>query len=183
MADMFIINFTGRLAKDAECKVSKKGTNYVSLTIMSNFQFDRASNSCVGHAVQLNAFNSAAKFAAGLKKGDKVFVTAELASVNVWQSKQDGVFRPYLNATVVAIQGAGAHKPATAAPQPQAQPQYAAPSAAPQATAPQTQQSGWTFNPATNAQTAPPAQPQAQAQNQGFPGFAPNPAGEEQIIF
>lgn len=173
MADMFIINFSGRLAKDSEVKVSKKGTNYVSMTVMSNFQFDRASNSCVGHAVQLNAFNSAAKFAAGLKKGDKVFVTAELASVNVWQSKQDGVFRPYLNATVVAIQGAGAaHK--SAAPQQQTQPQYAAQSAA------QTQQSGWSFNPATNAQSVAPAQ----AQNQGaFPGFAPNPAGEEQIIF
>jgi single-stranded DNA-binding protein len=177
MADMFVINFTGRLAKDAEVKVSKKGTNYVSLTVMSNFQFDRSSNSCVGHAIQLNAFNSAAKFAAGLKKGDKVFVTAQLVSVNVWQSQQDGVFRPYLNATVVAIQGAGVHKPATAAPQQQTQPQ----SAAPQATAPQAQ-SGWTFNPATNAQPA----PQAPAQNQGatqFPGFAPNPAGEEQIIF
>lgn len=180
MADMFVVNFTGRLAKDAELKTSKKGTNYVSLTVMSNFQFDRASNLCVGHAIQLNAFNSAAKFAAGLKKGDKVFVTAELASVNVWQSKQDGVFRPYLNATVVAIQGAGAHKPATAAPQQQTQPQYVAQSAAPQATAPQTQQSGWSFNPATNAQ---PPQAQPQAQNQGFPGFAPNPAGEEQIIF
>ena len=171
--DMFVVNFSGRLAKDAEVKTSKKGTNYVSLTIMSNFQFDRSSNSCVGHAIQLNAFNSAAKFAAGLKKGDKVFVTAELASVNVWQSKQDGVFRPYLNATVVAIQGAGAHKPATAAPQQQTQPQ----STAPQATAPKAQ-SGWTFNPQ-------PA-PQAPAQNQGatqFPGFAPNPAGEEQIIF
>lgn len=170
--DMFVINFSGRLAKDAEVKTSKKGTNYVSLTVMSNFQFDRASSSCVGHAIQLNAFNSAAKFAAGLKKGDKVFVTAELASVNVWQSKQDGVFRPYLNATVVAIQGAGAHKPATAAPQ-QAQPQSAA----------QQTQSGWSFNPATK-EAAP--QAQAQAQNQGtpkFPGFAPNPAGEDQIIF
>ena len=184
MSDMFIVNFSGRLAKDAEVKKSKKGTNYVSLTVMSNFQFDRASNSCVGHAIQLNAFNSAAKFAAGLKKGDKVFVTAELASVNVWQSKQDGVFRPYLNATVVAIQGAGAHKPATAAPQQQTQPQYVAQSAAPQATAPQAQ-SGWTFNPATNAQPAP-QQAQVQNQNQGttqFPGFAPNPAGEDQIIF
>ena len=110
-----------------------------------------------------------------MKKGDKIFVTAELASVNVWQSKQDGVFRPYLNATVVAIQGAGAHKSATAAPQQQTQPQYVAQSAAPQ-----TQQSGWSSNPATNAQS-PQAQPQAQ--NQGFPGFAPNPAGEEQIIF
>lgn len=171
MADMFIINFTGRLAKDAEVKTSKKGTNYVSMVVMSNFQFDVRSNSCVGHAVQLNAFNSAAKFAAELKKGDKVFVTATLSSVNVWQSQRDGVFRPYLNATVVAIQGAGAHKPATAAPQ-QAQPQSAA----------QQTQSGWSFNPATNAQPA----PQAQAQNQGatqFPGFAPNPAGEEQIIF
>lgn len=105
--DIFSFSASGRLAKDAEKLVSKKGNEYVELTVCTNREL-RKDGSYGPIVLKCYCYGGTSKFASYLKRGDQIFVVGSVDDIRIWTAKKGqnaGKMYSYVNVTVQSLSG------------------------------------------------------------------------------